>query len=311
MPSTSLHDTSHFPFLEVVDLINTHNVKVESYVSLGGNFRTSSPGGSTSSEPKRSVPRRQSEEPGYTEVLQQTPVNLNIKKSLLVKESQISQVKEFSNFLCMRRCKSLGSLKSLLSHAPQQSGASILCFHILNLLGVHSREWLQSDGCQVAGILLLCECPQGWWTPTGGLQSLITVTSLFTNLPELSHVKPLQSRLILCPLMDYSPPGSSVHEISQARLLEWVAMPSSRGSSQPRDQTCVSCRKYSISQGECLKLLLLSKTRDRLPPLFQPNSPGDLIIWFPLERFCAKWKLSEVINYENSQCIIIIITLIT
>ena len=225
MPSTSLHDTSHFPFLEVVDLINTHNVKVESYVSLGGNFRTSSPGGSTSSEPKRSVPRRQSEEPGYTEVLQQTPVNLNIKKSLLVKESQISQVKEFSNFLCMRRRKSLGSLKSLLSHAPQQSGASILCFHILNLLGVHSREWLQSDGCQVAGILLLCECPQGWWTPTGVLQSLITVTSLFTNLPELSHVKPLQSRLILCPLMDYSPPGSSVHEISQARLLKWVPCP--------------------------------------------------------------------------------------
>ena len=31
--------------------------------------------------------------------------------------------------------------------------------------------------------------------------------------------------------VDYSPPGSSVHEISQARVLEWVAMPSSRGSS--------------------------------------------------------------------------------
>ena len=36
-------------------------------------------------------------------------------------------------------------------------------------------------------------------------------------------------------------PGSSVHGISQARILEWVAMPSSRGSSQPRDQTHVSC----------------------------------------------------------------------
>ena len=42
-------------------------------------------------------------------------------------------------------------------------------------------------------------------------------------------------------LMDYSPPGSSVHEILQARILEWVSMPSSRGSSRPRDQTCVSC----------------------------------------------------------------------
>ena len=39
--------------------------------------------------------------------------------------------------------------------------------------------------------------------------------------------------------MDCSPPGSSVHGISQARILEWVAMPSSRGSSQPRDQTCI------------------------------------------------------------------------
>ena len=38
-----------------------------------------------------------------------------------------------------------------------------------------------------------------------------------------------------------APPGSSVHGILQARLLEWVAMPSSRGSSRPRDRTCVSC----------------------------------------------------------------------
>ena len=41
--------------------------------------------------------------------------------------------------------------------------------------------------------------------------------------------------------MDCSPPGSSVHGIFQARILEWVAMPSSRGSFQPRDQTQISC----------------------------------------------------------------------
>ena len=41
--------------------------------------------------------------------------------------------------------------------------------------------------------------------------------------------------------MDHSPPGSSVHGILQARILEWVAMPSSRGSSRPRNQTHVSC----------------------------------------------------------------------
>ena len=45
----------------------------------------------------------------------------------------------------------------------------------------------------------------------------------------------------LCDTTDGSPQGSSVHWIFQARILEWVATPSSRGSSQPRDQTCISC----------------------------------------------------------------------
>ena len=46
--------------------------------------------------------------------------------------------------------------------------------------------------------------------------------------------------------MDCSPPGSSVHGIFQARVLEWVAIPFSRGSSQPRDQTHVSCTADGI-----------------------------------------------------------------
>ena len=48
-----------------------------------------------------------------------------------------------------------------------------------------------------------------------------------------------QSCLTFCDPMDWSPLGSSVHEISQARTLEWVAISSTRGSSQPRDQTHV------------------------------------------------------------------------
>ena len=43
-----------------------------------------------------------------------------------------------------------------------------------------------------------------------------------------------------CNPMNYSPPGSSVHGIFQARILEWVAVSFSRGSSQPRDRTCIS-----------------------------------------------------------------------
>jgi len=42
-------------------------------------------------------------------------------------------------------------------------------------------------------------------------------------------------------LMDCSPPGSSVHGILQARILQWITMPTSRGSSWPRDWTHVSC----------------------------------------------------------------------
>ena len=51
----------------------------------------------------------------------------------------------------------------------------------------------------------------------------------------LSHVQ------FFCDPLDCSLPGSSVLGILQARILGWVAMPSSRGSSPHRDQTCISC----------------------------------------------------------------------
>ena len=49
-----------------------------------------------------------------------------------------------------------------------------------------------------------------------------------------------QSCLTLCDPTDCNPPGSSVHGIFQARILEWVAISFSRGSSWPRDRTWVS-----------------------------------------------------------------------
>ena len=54
------------------------------------------------------------------------------------------------------------------------------------------------------------------------------------------HAKSLQSCPTLCSHVNCSPPGFSVHDTLQARILEWVAMPSSRGSSQPRDWIQVS-----------------------------------------------------------------------
>ena len=71
--------------------------------------------------------------------------------------------------------------------------------------------------------------------------------------------KLLQLCPTLCSPMDCSPPGSSVHAILQARILEWVAMPSSRGSSGSRDQTHV-----------CLHLL---HCRQILYPLSHLRSP--------------------------------------
>ena len=65
----------------------------------------------------------------------------------------------------------------------------------------------------------------------------------------------------LCDHMDCSSPGSSVHGILQARILEWGAIPFSRGPSWPRDQTQVSCiagRFFTVSatRETCLFILL-------------------------------------------------------
>ena len=64
---------------------------------------------------------------------------------------------------------------------------------------------------------------------------------VYTHTCARASAKLLQLHPTLCDPMDYSPSCSSVHRILQARILEWVAMPSSRGSPQPRDRTHVPC----------------------------------------------------------------------
>ena len=54
---------------------------------------------------------------------------------------------------------------------------------------------------------------------------------------SMLRAKSLQSCLTLWDAMDRSSPGSSVHGILQERILEWVPIPFSRGSFEPRDQT--------------------------------------------------------------------------
>ena len=76
-----------------------------------------------------------------------------------------------------------------------------------------------------------------------------------------------------------SPPGFSVHWILQARILEWVAIPFSRGSSPPRDQTSVSCG---------------SNIAGRFFTTEPPGKPNAFIVWEQLleeETFrkCTHW----------------------
>ena len=81
-----------------------------------------------------------------------------------------------------------------------------------------------------------------------------------------------QSCPTLCDLIDCSSPGSPVHGISQARILEWVAISSSKGYSQPRDWTRVSCTACIVRQilyrwatGEaCVEKIIAIKEKEKV-----------------------------------------------
>ena len=84
---------------------------------------------------------------------------------------------------------------------------------------------------------LVCHCG---WQAEGLLREKRGENWSLLPSSACMHAKLLQSCVTLCDSMNCSLPGSSVHGILQARLLEWVAMPSFRGSSGPRDSARVS-----------------------------------------------------------------------
>ena len=90
--------------------------------------------------------------------------------------------------------------------------------------------------------------------------------------------------LTLCNPIDCTPPGSSVHGILQARLLEWVAMPSSRGSFRPRDRTCVSCSLCTRQAGTL--------------PLVPPGKPNAC---YNLSIICISSHTQERVKESKSQ----------
>ena len=108
--------------------------------------------------------------------------------------------------------------------------------------------------------------------------------------------------------MDCSLSGSSVHGILQARILEWVAMPSSRGSSRPRDRT-VSLALAGRFSATSTTLLLLSCSvvsdpmwphglQHARPPCPSP-SPGVCSNSCPLSRWCHPAISSCVVSFSS------------
>ena len=127
-----------------------------------------------------------------------------------------------------------------------------------------------------------------------------------------------------CDPIEYSPPGSPIHGILQARILEWVAISFARGSSQPKDQTQVSCItgkfftvwatsalvlslgwdllatwriSHRIQSGQCLKAIpgsssLMCEPREikEFPKIHRASRSKMVIkIWFPEYKFTFIW----------------------
>ena len=101
--------------------------------------------------------------------------------------------------------------------------------------------------------------------------------------------------------MECSPPGSSVHGILQAKMLEWVAILFSRGSSQPRDWTWVSCiagrfftiwatREAQNYTPKKLKKRYIQNPRTPLPPQPPP-------CWAPSSSFL--WVLQQLLGWSS------------
>ena len=126
-----------------------------------------------------------------------------------------------------------------------------------------------------------------------------------------------QSGLTLCDPVDCSPPGFSVHGILQARILEWIAIPFSRGSSQPGDRIQVSCiagrfftvwaagnscdachnRGYLTPKRSARRSLQLRKQRQNDILLHYFHKNGETTVcegWPSPERLHSGWEGKEI-----------------
>ena len=121
---------------------------------------------------------------------------------------------------------------------PGSSGYGILQARILKWASCPPPEDLPDPWIEPA--FLTCPVLAGRFFATG----TIWETHTYQSESKVTQLCPT-----VCDPMNYRLPRSSIHGIFQARVLEWVAISFSRGSSQPRDQTWVFCkvgRRFTI-----------------------------------------------------------------
>ena len=116
--------------------------------------------------------------------------------------------------------------------------------------------------------------------------SLLYLMKWYLHLPSYPS-EVAQSCPTPCNPMDCSLPGSSIHGIFQARILEWVAISFSRGSSQPRDRSQVSC---IVSR--CFTVWATMQVTTQLPKSFLFPLPFEYI-WKPI---CFTFKIDPKIQ---------------
>ena len=107
----------------------------------------------------------------------------------------------------------------------------------------------------------------------------VLLPSTQLNVKVKSQSEVAQSCPTLCDPMDCSPPGSSVHVILQARILEWVAISFSRGSSKPRDRP-------QVSHISGRRFLTSEPPGKPLHPTQAFTNSRVLLILIPLEGMC-------------------------
>ena len=154
----------------------------------------------------------------------------------------------------LRRCEETGAFTT--SHLKKASPLLLQSFRICVPSTLTSSGEIKT--CENTGWSSEPSAFRLWWLLCllVSHSSLVRMTNGCQWTINMIHGKKMkvlvsQSCPTLCDPMDCSPPGSSVHGILQARILEWVAIPFSRGSSQPRDQNpgLLHCRHvlYQLS----------------------------------------------------------------